>query len=145
MWVSAKAKNIFFDYTKDKPFTKTFDEIWNILENKNNLVVWRPPPDEIYKYCEQKIGLMSIIKKHIRVPYNTKCKREGCNYVINFYASNNDGKHCCFLCLKGNPTHGPKCWRFLYVPPVDELKNLVTEEVPEPIPPFCLTKLDPTH
>ena len=114
MWVSEKAKNIFFHHTKNIPFTKTLDNLWNIIADKYNLSVWRPLPKEIYKYCKQKIGLVSEITNRQRIEYNTKCKTPNCLYVINLNKKNNDGFHCCFNCFKGKSEHGHYCGRLLF-------------------------------
>jgi GR25 family glycosyltransferase involved in LPS biosynthesis len=114
MWVSEKAKKIFFEYTKNIPFTKTLDNLWNFIEDKYNLSFWRPPANEIYKYCRQKIGLLSEISNKQRIEYNTKCKTPNCLYVINLKKNNNDGYHCCWNCSKGKPYHGRNCGHVLF-------------------------------
>lgn len=124
MWISARARQIFLDYTNDKPFNLPVDHLWNKIEHQENLLVWRPALQNMYKYCEQKNGLFSTIQKKIRRLGNPKeydngvqkkkCIRSTCLYVINKNISNNDGNHCCACCWRGKPGHGPACGRILY-------------------------------
>lgn len=115
MWVSVKAKEIFLEYMKNKSYFKPLDGLWNIIENEFNLKVWRPADGEIYRYCEQKVGELSIIDGKLRKDFyskeswiNRKCQEPSCPYKVHPDVKNNFGTHCCLGCKRGE-VHGPLC------------------------------------
>lgn len=62
MWISSYAKKCFLEYNGDKK--RPIDHLWNDVEEKYNLKVWRPSP--VDKYVRQKLGLKSMITGKIR-------------------------------------------------------------------------------
>jgi GR25 family glycosyltransferase involved in LPS biosynthesis len=62
MWISAHAKECFFNHTPTRP---EVDEIWNEVIIKYNLKVWIPPKHDMY--VRQKLGLISSITGNPRV------------------------------------------------------------------------------
>ena len=122
MWVSAKARQIFLEYAKDKPFYLPVDTLWNFIAYKNKLNVWRPDISNIYKYCEQGLGIISTIEKKVRSENykhkgswnkENKCHSNTCNYKVNPDIKNNGGDYCCLGC-KRSQSHGINCLREIY-------------------------------
>jgi len=115
MWVSSKARKIMLDYVARRPYFKPMDGLWNLVENEFDLKVWRPPPGDIYKFCEQKVGELSIIDGRIRKDFYSKdswghrrCNTPTCLFKVHPDVRNNYGTHCCLGCKK-NQGHGPLC------------------------------------
>lgn len=62
MWISDYARQCFINNNGDIHIP--VDHMWNHIENKYNLRVWRPNPKD--RYVRQKIGLKSITTGGIR-------------------------------------------------------------------------------
>lgn len=69
MWISANAIRVILNHT---PVRREIDNIWNEIEHKYKLAVWRPAHP--YQYVIQKEGLLSSItgkpRKSISFPSN---------------------------------------------------------------------------
>ena len=39
----------------------------------------------------------------------SKCESVGCTFDVNPRPNNNDGKHCCRMCMRKPGVHGPAC------------------------------------
>ena len=70
MYLSSKARKIFVEYVKDKPYSIPIDQLWNLIQDKYDLRVWRH--HDIYKFCKQKTGIKSVITNKIREDYYYK-------------------------------------------------------------------------
>jgi GR25 family glycosyltransferase involved in LPS biosynthesis len=122
MWVSSRARKIMLDFVAYRSYFMPMDELWNLIENDNDLNVWRPDFKDCYKYCEQKVGELSIIDGKLRKDFYAKCawdhrrcKNPTCLYKVNPNVRNNFGTHCCLGCKK-NEGHGPLCLRDIWQP-----------------------------
>lgn len=62
IWISNHARKCFIENDGDK--TCPIDHMWNHVEAKYNLKVWRPVPKD--RFVRQKIGLKSLITGSIR-------------------------------------------------------------------------------
>jgi GR25 family glycosyltransferase involved in LPS biosynthesis len=79
MWISTKARRLFLEYyDNDKEIykLKPVDHVWNDVQNKYNLKVWRP--SNIFQHCKQKIEFKSTIQSNNLGDFYIKDLKKAC-------------------------------------------------------------------
>lgn len=61
------------------------------------------------------------------------CVSKGCSYLIHTDVSNNNGMHCCLMCMRMAGKHGPLCKKEVApaVPEAVAVPEVVVAAVPE--------------